>query len=58
LTDKSYNISGIAYNSGFGNISNFNRQFKRIKGITPSQFQDQIKKIETENMKSMTINFN
>jgi len=58
LTDKSYNISGIAYNSGFGNISNFNRQFKKIKGITPSQFQDQIKKIETENMKSMTISVN
>ena len=44
LTDASQNISGIAYDSGFGNISNFNRQFKRIKGITPSQFQEQIKK--------------
>ena len=46
LTEESHNIAGIAYNSGFGNISNFNRQFKRIKGITPSQFQEQIKKIE------------
>ena len=46
LTDESQNISGIAYDSGFGNISNFNRQFKKIKGITPSQFQEQIKKIE------------
>jgi len=51
LTDKSFNISGIAYNSGFGNISNFNRQFKKIKGITPSQFQNQIKYIENENVK-------
>jgi len=55
LTDASQNISGIAYDSGFGNISNFNRQFKKIKGITPSQFQDQIKKIEIENMKSALI---
>jgi AraC-like DNA-binding protein len=46
LTDPSQNISGIAYESGYGNISNFNRQFKKIKGITPSQFQKQIKKIE------------
>jgi AraC-like DNA-binding protein len=38
LTNESQNISGIAYDSGFGNISNFNRQFKKIKGITPSQF--------------------
>ena len=58
LIDKSYNISGVAYNSGFGNISNFNRQFKKIKGITPSQFQDQIKKIEMENVRSMAINVN
>ena len=47
LTDASQNISGIAYESGFGNISNFNRQFKKIKGITPSQFQEEIKKIES-----------
>ena len=55
LTDASQNISGIAYDSGFGNISNFNRQFKRIKSITPSQFQEQIKKMEFENVKSYEI---
>jgi AraC-like DNA-binding protein len=58
LTDKSQNISGIAYDSGFENISNFNRQFKKIKGITPSKFQEQIKKIEIENLRSMEINLN
>jgi AraC-like DNA-binding protein len=52
LTDKSQNISGIAYDSGFGNISNFNRQFKRIKAITPSQFQEQIKILDNGNEKS------
>jgi AraC-like DNA-binding protein len=40
LTDNTLNISQIAYNSGFENISNFNRQFKKLKGITPSQFQN------------------
>jgi AraC-like DNA-binding protein len=48
LTDESQNISGIAYDSGFGNISNFNRQFKKIKGMTPSQFQEQIREFENE----------
>ena len=38
LTDENLNISEIAYSSGFENISNFNRQFKKIKGVTPSQF--------------------
>jgi len=42
LTSSSLNISQIAYNSGFENISNFNRQFKNIKGITPSQFQNNL----------------
>jgi AraC-like DNA-binding protein len=57
LTDKSQNISGIAYDSGFGNISNFNRQFKKIKGITPSKFQDNVEKIETENLKSAIMSY-
>ena len=39
LTDETMNISQIAYNCGFENLSNFNRQFKKIRNITPSQFQ-------------------
>jgi AraC-like DNA-binding protein len=42
LIDETLNISQIAYDCGFENISNFNRQFKRIKNITPSQFQKQL----------------
>lgn len=52
LTDGTQNIAGIAYDSGFGNISNFNRQFKKIKGITPSKFLEEVHKIERENLKS------
>jgi AraC-like DNA-binding protein len=55
LTDGSYSISGVAYKSGFENISNFNRQFKKIKGITPSKFQEQVNKIEVENVRSMDL---
>lgn len=42
LTDGSQTISEIAYDCGFENISNFNRQFKKIKGITPSEFQERV----------------
>lgn len=39
LTEDTHNISQIAYNCGFENLSNFNRQFKKLKTITPSRFQ-------------------
>jgi len=38
LIEGKMSISGVAYDSGFNNISNFNEQFKRIKGISPSQY--------------------
>lgn len=41
LSDGTLNINEIAYDSGFENISNFNRQFKRIKKLTPRDFQKQ-----------------
>ena len=31
-------VAGACYESGFNNISNFNRQFKSIKKITPSDY--------------------
>ena len=39
LQKGAISIAEIAYESGFENISNFNRQFKRIKGITPKDFK-------------------
>ncbi len=41
LSEGTSQISQVAYESGFENLSNFNRQFKKIKGLTPSQFQKQ-----------------
>jgi AraC-like DNA-binding protein len=32
-------IAEISYKSGFNNLTNFNRKFKSIKGITPSEFR-------------------
>lgn len=38
LIENKMNISGICFDSGFSNISNFNEQVKKIKGISPSQY--------------------
>ncbi len=34
-------VSLISERNGFGNLSNFNRQFRHCKSITPRQFRDQ-----------------
>lgn len=36
LLENKFNIAAICYESGFNNISNFNRQFKLIMDCTPS----------------------
>jgi len=43
LLDNKMNICGICYESGFNNVSNFNEQFKKIKGISPSLYLKQAK---------------
>ena len=39
MTEKELSIAEIADQSGFNNISNFNRQFKVIKEISPSVYK-------------------
>lgn len=39
MNKKELSVSEVAYQCGFGNISNFNRQFKTVKGKTPSQYR-------------------
>jgi AraC-like DNA-binding protein len=36
------NISEIAYESGFKNLSNFNRQFKKYKGVNPAKYRQSL----------------
>ena len=41
LTDTDLSILDIGFQVGFGNYSNFNRQFKRIKGYGPRMLRQQ-----------------
>ena len=42
LIDDKLSISDVCFNCGYNNLSYFNRQFKKIIGISPSVYQMQI----------------
>lgn len=44
LVDTNKNISEIAFDSGFNNLSNFNRVFHARRGMTPKEFRQLYKK--------------
>jgi AraC-like DNA-binding protein len=41
LIENRLSISQICYECGFNNLSNFNRLFKRLTGLTPGEYQQQ-----------------
>ena len=44
LVDTTMSISEICYDCGFNNVSNFNRIFKRKKGVSPKSFRENYRK--------------
>ena len=51
LLENNLNINQICYESGFNNVSNFNRKFKEITGQAPSQyFKEYSEKNQTPQM--------
>jgi AraC-like DNA-binding protein len=38
IEEENKNITDVAFSSGFNNMPNFNRQFKLIKGKSPSSY--------------------
>jgi AraC-like DNA-binding protein len=43
LSEGHATITEIAFACGFANLSNFNRQFLRLKGVSPREFRKQIR---------------
>jgi AraC-like DNA-binding protein len=39
MEDEALRITDVCFASGFNNLSNFNRQFLKLKGMTPSRFR-------------------
>jgi AraC-like DNA-binding protein len=46
LVNGTMQVSQICYETGFNNLSNFNRTFRNITGMTPSQYQEKMLKGE------------
>lgn len=44
LIDSSQSVADICYSCGFNNLSNFNRTFKKRKGMPPSEFRENYRK--------------
>lgn len=44
LLEDDFNIAQVAYESGFNNLSNFNKQFKQIHGLAPSEYKSKFLK--------------
>lgn len=47
LSETTCSISDVCYQSGFENISNFNRTFKKYKHLTPTEYRSQLQEIIT-----------
>jgi AraC-like DNA-binding protein len=41
LVESDRTVTQVCYSSGFNNLSNFNRRFRDLKGVTPREFRQQ-----------------
>jgi AraC-like DNA-binding protein len=55
LKNESLSVSEIAYSCGFGNLSNFNRQFRKTKKLTPSQYQKNLYEMSAADEDSLVM---
>ena len=46
ITDGERHISSLAYQCGFNSLSNFNRFFKEIKGVTPREYFKMVQNVD------------
>ena len=57
LSEPENTIANICFESGFNNISHFNKQFKQIAGVTPRQYRYKLKKVVAHNTPSNQLEY-
>jgi AraC-like DNA-binding protein len=50
LTETDKPVTAICFETGFNNLSNFNRQFRAVCGLTPSDYRHQAKRCVTNSI--------
>ena len=45
LSDEHLSIAAVSYDSGFNNLSHFNKQFRLVVGTSPRAFRQNLRKI-------------
>lgn len=48
LQNEHLNIAAISFESGFNNLSHFNKQFRQITGVSPREYRQQLRKLVHE----------
>ena len=43
LMDQNHSMTEVCFDSGFNNLSHFNKQFRKTNGVTPSQYRKRVK---------------
>jgi len=48
LLEGNHNVTEACYDSGYNNLSNFNKHFKEVKGLSPRDFMKQYDAVSEE----------
>ena len=51
LSADDLSIAAVSYESGFNNLSHFNKQFREVTGVTPTQYRRDLRKFVVSQVK-------
>ncbi len=51
LAEEHLSIAAVSYESGFNNLSHFNKQFKSVTGVTPTQYRQDLRQFVVSSVK-------